>query len=150
MEIIIGLALFLLVVYVAYKLGKFILKVMLGLAVIVLVAGLAWYWLGQSKEGTENLSWVKDRADEYFQRLTSSPAGEEVVRAMRDFGDQARKIGREKMAELREKQLPAIKEKALKYKEELDRQGKIKEAREFWERFTHWLENPEQSTPPAR
>jgi hypothetical protein len=150
MEIIIGLALLLLVIYVAYKVGKFVIKVVVGLVVMALIAGLAWNWFGGSKEAPLNFSWMKNQAEEYFQKLTSSPAGKELAQTMRDFSAQARKISREKYAEFRDKQLPAIKEKALKYKEELDRQGKLKEAKEFWERFTKWLEDPVQEPPPAR
>ena len=150
MEIFIGLVLLLLVLYVAYKLGKFILKVVVGLAVMALIAVFAWQWFGGPKEGTESISWMKDRAEEYFQKLTSSPAGEELAQAMREFSVQAKKIGQEKFAEFRDKQLPVIKEKARKYKEDLNRQGKLKEAQEFWERFTRWLEDPQQGPPPAR
>jgi hypothetical protein len=150
MEIVIGLALLLLVIYVAYKLGKFVIKVVLGLVVIALIAGLAWHWFGGSKEDAWNISRMKDQAEEYFQKLTASPAGKELAQTLRDFSAEARKISREKFAEFRDKQLPAIMEKALKYKEELDRQGKLKEAKEFWERFTKWLEDPVQEPPPAR
>jgi hypothetical protein len=149
MEIAAGLALLLIVLYIAYKLGKFVIKVVLGLALMALVAGLVWQQCGGQRENTSSISGMKDRIADLYQSMTSAPHGEELMREVRAFNEQAQKLGREKLAEFKEKQLPAIKEKARKYKEELDRQGKLKEAQEFWERFTKWIEDPEHRTLPG-
>jgi hypothetical protein len=139
MEMLIwGLGL-LLLLYIAYKLGKFVIKVVLGLAVIALVVGLAWHYFVPGSDSTAVLTGMKDQVEDLYKTLTSSQQGQELLKEVQAFSEQAKRIGKEKLAEFKEKQLPAIKEKARKYKEELDRQGKLKEAQEFWDRFTRWV-----------
>jgi uncharacterized protein YoxC len=85
-----------------------------------------------------------DRTIKYIEEISTSPEAQQLKESMKQFADDASSMAEEQYEEFRTKQLPAIRKKAEELKDELERSGKIEEARRLWDKYTSWEKEAEQ------
>lgn len=88
--------------------------------------------------------------EDWARDVGSSPEAKEFGRSIKEYSEKAEKVARDKYGDFQKDELPAIKERARKLKEDLERQGKSEDARKFWEGFNDWLRNAERDPKSGR
>lgn len=70
---------------------------------------------------------------------TSTETGRAIADAVKQQAEAARKMGDAHWETFRREKLPALEQEARRYKEQLEREGKVEDAKRFWEQFTAWV-----------
>lgn len=87
---------------------------------------------------------VTDRTVKYIEEISASPEAQQLKESMKQFADDASSMAKEQYEEFRTKQLPSIRKKAEELRDELERSGKMDEARRLWDKYTYWEKEAEQ------
>lgn len=87
------------------------------------------------------VSDLKIGIDEMAHEISSSPKSKEFIGASRDFVDELGRLSADQAREFRERKLPELRKKALKIKEEMEKNGKKADAKAFWDSFAKWAES---------
>ncbi len=108
------------------------------------------------REGWERTGEMWQRLQERAEEFADSPRGQELREKLEKFSEEAQRRGRERWEQFREDELPRLKEQAERLRDELEKEGKLDQAQELWQRFQDWLrtvdEGPapgEEDSPPA-
>lgn len=71
--------------------------------------------------------------------LAATGPGRAIAESVRDYSEAARRMGDAQWETFRREQLPKIEQQAREYVQQLERDGKLEEAKRFWEQFSAWL-----------
>jgi hypothetical protein len=71
--------------------------------------------------------------------LAATGPGRAIADSIKTYSESARRMGDEQWETFRRERLPALEKEARAYKERLEKDGRLDEARRFWEQFTAWL-----------
>jgi hypothetical protein len=106
-------------------------------------AGLAELLRSLEEAGKDVLAAAKRLAEKLadcVEEACESPEAERFREDMRDFMRDADKTAREEWDRFRRDRLPALRERAERFREKLKEEGKLERAERFWDDFTRWLE----------
>lgn len=78
----------------------------------------------------------------------SSDSGKQLAQSMRDLSGKASELGKAQYDSLRKQLLPELRAKAVQFKEQLEKDGKLTEAKQFWDRFVAWANEVEKGPAP--
>jgi hypothetical protein len=96
----------------------------------------------------EQLSPLVDQLGTMIESFGSSDIGKQLTQSMRDLTAKASEMGKDQYENLRKQTLPDLREKAMRYKEQLEKDGKLTEAKQFWDRFLAWANEVEKGPAP--
>jgi hypothetical protein len=72
--------------------------------------------------------------------LATADGGRAIVDSIREYSEAAREMGQKEWETFKNDRLPALEKEALAVKERLEKEGKLEEARRFWQQFRAWVE----------
>ena len=64
---------------------------------------------------------------------------------MRDLTAKATELGKAEFETFRNKALPELRDRATNYKNQLEKDGRKDDAKQFWDRFVAWVAEVEKS-----
>lgn len=79
------------------------------------------------------------------KNLGASPEAQAIQRSMEDFAAQGHRLAGEQYESFKRDQLPALREQAERYRRQLEKDGNMAKAREFWNSFTAWAREMEKA-----
>lgn len=93
-----------------------------------------------ARDASEVGSVMAQKLSELAKSVRSSPEIRDLRKGMDDLAAEAGRRSKEEFERFRKERLPELEEKAKAYKQKLEREGKLPEAKAFWEQFTKWLD----------
>ena len=108
---------------------------------------------GDVVEGNEStMTWLACRAAErtgllggavatLASGLSETGPGRAIAETVREYSETVRQMGDQQWETFKREQLPALRRQAEAYKEQLEKEGKLEEARRFWADFLKWVES---------
>ena len=91
-------------------------------------------------KAAERAGPILSAAAALINSLTGTDAARSIAQSIDQYSESARKMGAEQWEAFRRERLPALEREARAYKERLEKEGKLEDARHFWQQFTAWLE----------
>ncbi len=105
--------------------------------------------LETGKEAFETGKSLATELSRLAEDIGSRPEVRDLRKAMEEVAEQAGRLTAEEYREFRRKTVPGIREEARKHKGRLEREGRIDEAKRFWEAFTKWVEEVRKGEPSS-
>jgi ABC-type transporter Mla subunit MlaD len=108
----------------------------------------------QVKEGLAE-AWdragsLADSIKKRFEDAASSEEAEKLGESLQQLAEDARERGQEGWKQLRDEEVPKLKEEARRLREQLEKEGDREAADKLWEELTTWLDSLEPApTQPA-
>jgi hypothetical protein len=87
----------------------------------------------------DRFGWLSDDLAALLEQFGESETAANLADAARQLAGKAAELGSEKAEAFWKENLPALRKKAEEYRDELERSGRLDEARQFWERFQAWV-----------
>ena len=100
-------------------------------------------WRDAAEAGKE----LAREVEEAVRGTGESPETREFVESVKQFASQAKDKTREQYEQFKREELPEIEAQARRLKDKLEAEGKLEEARRFWDRFTAWLQGVTGAEP---
>lgn len=99
----------------------------------------------------ERAGSLADSIKKRFEDAASSEEAQQLGESLQELSSKARERGEEGWQQLRDEQIPKLREEARQLREKLEEQGDHEAAEQVWKDFTAWLESLEAdpAQPPV-